>query len=152
MKTNAKVYVMRDENGRIKVGHAKRPDKRVKEISAKGLRLLSQTDVKEDAERIERTAHRLLKLAGKHIRGEWFNASHDEALAAILTAEKIVNGNQLGLVHKTDNSTVFTMRVDAEFLSELDELRALDRPLPSKAEVLRSLVKAELARRKFKKK
>jgi hypothetical protein len=47
-------------------------------------------------------------------------------------------------------NTAFTMRVDAEFMAALEELRALIRPVPSKAEIIRDLVTAELSRRKRK--
>jgi hypothetical protein len=42
--------------------------------------------------KIEATAHRLLKRAGKHIEGEWFSASIDECTEAIARAERIVAG------------------------------------------------------------
>lgn len=41
----------------------------------------------------------------------------------------------------------FTMRVDDDFMDEIDRLRLLMRPVPTKSDAVRSAVKAELARR-----
>ena len=46
--------------------------------------------------------------------------------------------------------TPFTIRVDQKFLDELEELRGLQRPIPSKSEVIRSLVSEALKRAKAK--
>ncbi len=42
----------------------------------------------------------------------------------------------------------FTLRVDDAFIDEIDQLRALIRPVPSKSDAVRIAVKAELERRK----
>ena len=126
VKTNAKIYVMADDEGRLKVGHSREPQQRIKTLRRyyPSIRLLSETEVKEQAERIERTAHRLLALDGKHIKDEWFRASLEDALAAIGAAEDIVSGKaepltskQLKALRKRKN---FSVSVDQDLLDWLD--------------------------------
>lgn len=38
-------------------------------------------------------------------------------------------------------TTAFTMRVDQDFLDELEKARALRRPIPTRADLIRELVK-----------
>lgn len=40
----------------------------------------------------------------------------------------------------------FTLRAERAFFSELDELRRLSEPVPTKSEAIRTAVRAELAR------
>lgn len=44
--------------------------------------------------------------------------------------------------------TSFTMRTDDEFLAKLDDLRAAQRPLKTRAEMLRALVDKEWAKKR----
>jgi hypothetical protein len=53
-------------------------------------------------------------------------------------------------VNPVKYTTAFTMRVDKEFLDALEELRRLQTPIPSKADVLRELVMEALKRTKAK--
>jgi hypothetical protein len=48
-------------------------------------------------------------------------------------------------------TAAFTMRTDQAFLDALEELRRLQTPIPSKADVLRELVMEALKRAKAKK-
>lgn len=44
--------------------------------------------------------------------------------------------------------TSFTMRTDAEFLAKLDDVRAAQRPIRTRADMLRELVEKEWAQQK----
>ncbi|MBF4328686.1 hypothetical protein EAY16_25770, partial [Vibrio anguillarum] len=74
--------------GLLKLGHSCNPEKRAKQIGRVVIAHL--TDVVEQAERIERLAHRVLALHGKHVRGEWFEATIEDAILAIEIATKQV--------------------------------------------------------------
>ena len=139
MKTNAKVYVMRGDDGRLKVGHSRDPDRRSKELG--GIEILHTTPTLEQAERIERLAHRLLALSGKHVRGEWFEANLEDAIAAIETAVKQAEGNELELGARFANDTKpLHMRANSRTMSMLDDLRKAEDDLPSRSEMIRRLV------------
>lgn len=101
MKTNAKLYVMADAAGMVKLGHSRNPSKRSKQIG-KGITLLHETDVLEQAERIERLAHRVLALHGRHLRGEWFEATLEQAIEAIEIAVKQAANEELSLGGKME--------------------------------------------------
>lgn len=94
-----RVYVMEmAEPGIVKVGRSTSPEQRLKGLkSAKAVRLLHKSQKFEDAHVIEQTAHRLLALSGRHVRGETFRASVKEAIAAIKRAERIAAGQELAL-------------------------------------------------------
>lgn len=81
MRQNAFVYVMAHE-GLVKVGHSQHPIARAKSL---GLDPSSIAFVKYEAqaERVEREAHAILKLAGHHVRLEWFSCSIEVARAAL---------------------------------------------------------------------
>lgn len=96
MKTNARIYVMRAEDGSLKLGHSKNPEERAKWIG-RAVEIVHQTDVIEHVERIERLAHRVLALHGKHIRGEWFEAKLEDALLAIEIATRQAENAELPL-------------------------------------------------------
>lgn len=46
---------------------------------------------------------------------------------------------------KTEADRFFQMRVDEKFVAAIDELRVLERPIPSRAELLRRLVFEKVA-------
>lgn len=89
MRRSAKVYVMRDGDGYHKVGHSRDPNLRRRGIS-RSVELVYSTGVLDEAERVEYIAHKILKREGRHIEGEWFSASLDEAIAAINEAIRVV--------------------------------------------------------------
>jgi len=101
MKTNAKVYVMVDSEGRIKLGHSVNPAARSKQMP-RAVTLVHETDVIEQAERVERLAHRILALHGTHLRGEWFEASLEDALQAIEIAIRQAEQEELALGGRLD--------------------------------------------------
>lgn len=97
MRTNARIYVMRAEDGTLKLGHSIDPIKRARSVG-KPVEVVHQTDVIEHVERIERLAHRVLALHGRHIRGEWFEADLSDAISAIEMAIRQAEGSELQLV------------------------------------------------------
>lgn len=151
MKTNARIYIMRGDDGALKLGHSRNPEARAKQIG-RPVKVVHQTDVIEHAERIERLAHRVLALHGKHIRGEWFEATLEDAIAAIETATRQAEGSELPLGgalarHKRGvgaPQSLFSMRTDSaegkEFLDALDELRAAERPQLDRTSMVKKLV------------
>lgn len=95
MRTNARIYVMRAPDGALKLGHSVNPERRAKQLGNPDL--VHQTDVIEQAERIERLAHRVLALHGKHLRDEWFEASLEDAMKAIDIATRQAENKELAL-------------------------------------------------------
>lgn len=93
MHKTARVYIMEAEDGSLKVGHSARPELRLKEIKERGpLRIVHLCDESDNADRIERLAHKLLALAGRRIKGEWFAATIEECAASIDHAGRIIAG------------------------------------------------------------
>lgn len=101
MKTNARIYIMVDNEGRIKLGHSVNPAARSKQMP-RPVTLVHETDVIEQAERVERLAHRILALHGTHLRGEWFEASLEDALQAIEIAIRQAEQEELALGGRLD--------------------------------------------------
>lgn len=103
MRTNARIYVMQAADGSLKVGHSRNPELRLQQIP-EAVDVLHQSGLVVDAELVERTAHRLLTLAGKHVRGEWFAVTLGEAIDAIERAERIAAGDEslMGRVYPSD--------------------------------------------------
>ena len=133
------VYVMRVSNEAVKVGFSKNPARRAIELGA--LDVLHHTEWLEHAELIERSAHRLLKLGGKHIKDEVFSASVKEAIAAINDAIEMAAGDALRLDSgPTGKNKWLQVRVDEEFERKLDDLRRAESDLPSKSEMINRLV------------
>ncbi len=129
MRTNARIYVMRAEDGSLKLGHSKKPAARARQIG-RPVEVVHQTDVLEHVEKIERLAHRVLALHGRHIRGEWFEASLDQAIAAIQTAVRQAEGSELVLVARLGrpdlppkpNRDLLSMRLPPDLKAELQKL------------------------------
>lgn len=146
MKTNARIYVMRAEDGSLKLGHSKNPEERAKWIG-RPVEIVHQTDVIEQVERIERLAHRVLALHGKHIRGEWFEAKLEDALLAIEIATRQAENAELALGgsvawNRPPSPYTGTMAVHlgSDGFRMLDELRRHERPIPSRPQMIRKLV------------
>lgn len=96
LKTNAKIYVMQAEDGTLKLGHSVNPLVRSKRLGVVAS-VVHETDVVVHAEKIERLAHRVLALHGKHLRGEWFEATVEDAIKAIEIATKQAENEELSL-------------------------------------------------------
>lgn len=136
MRQNAQVYILQAEDGTIKVGHSVNPEKRMHQLGRSGLKVVHASGMIVDAEKVERAAHKLLKLAGKHVRGEWFSASIQEALDAIDVAQRIADG--LDVLPGRD--TFLQMRIADEIVAKLDDLRRVEADLPSRSEMIRRLI------------
>lgn len=158
MKTNAKIYVMRAADGSIKLGHSKNPAVRARYVG-RHVELIHQTDVIEQVERIERLAHRVLALHGAHIRGEWFEATLEDALQAIEIATRQAEQAELPLggtlnpaVRSSGPQRLFQMRTDTpegvRFLAMLDELRMDEFPQKDRTAMMKKLVFEAHAKRR----
>lgn len=156
MKTNAYIYVMQAEDGTLKLGHSKDPAKRAKQVG-RPVEVVHTTDLIEQVERIERVAHRVLALHGRHIRGEWFEAKLSDAVAAIETAIRQAEGLELPLVgrlsrpdmHDKPPREALSIWLPVELKAALQKLadrenRSLTNYIETK---LRDVVKAEAAHR-----
>ena len=150
MKTNARIYIMVDNEGRIKLGHSVNPAARSKQMP-RPVTLVHETDVIEQAERVERLAHRILALHGTHLRGEWFEASIDDALQAIEIAIRQAEQEELALGGRLDGRAdietsaqkypLFNFRADPETLEALDKLRRDEPDIPTRSEMARRIIK-----------
>ena len=130
------VYVM-DGGEQRKVGRSNNPSRRKPEVSERKRQISVAYTSRYSAEagRIERAAHRLLKLAGKHIKGEWFSATVDECIEAIERAERVV----AGIDPPIPPDVATSVRLQDEMISEVDDWRALQRPIPSRGEAVAAL-------------
>lgn len=81
MRRNAHLYVMRNEHGHLKLGHSVNPLQRSRSLGSPQIVFCS--GIIDEVERVEKLAHRLLVLSGKHLKGEWFEASLEDAMHAI---------------------------------------------------------------------
>jgi len=144
MITDAYIYVMARGN-KIKVGCSKRPEARAKEIHAD---LLHVTPWHSEAERIEKTVHRLLRLSGKHYHGEWFVAELDDALAAIERALSIVAGRELPLdaIQRKKPNPLVAIRLPKWMLDKIDAVIEHERHGEGdRATIIREAISAYLA-------
>jgi hypothetical protein len=75
----AAVYVMEDAAGRRKVGHSKDPLRRSADVLDRDVptKVLHISDYSSEAAKIENTARRLLKLAGKHLADKQAEAKQE---------------------------------------------------------------------------
>lgn len=125
MKTYAKIYVMQADDGTLKLGHSKSPATRAKQLG-RHVTIVHETDVVEHAEQIERLAHRVLALHGKHLRGEWFEASLSDAITAIdiatkqAEAEELPLGKNIGPNAGKAYKTMIGIKLNKQLLARLD--------------------------------
>lgn len=99
------IYVAHERapGGLCKIGMSREPHKRVRvieDISGVDLTLTYASPMHPHSSVVENTAHKILRAQGKskgryflEINSEWFNATPDEARAAVLKAIKIVDDN-----------------------------------------------------------
>lgn len=89
------VYVMRNGDGRMKVGMSRNP---VRRATALGMSLLYSTEAIKDAPRIERIAHGILENDGvaefKGREREMFRCSEWRAINAVLSAKNIIESGE----------------------------------------------------------
>lgn len=121
MRTNAKVYLMQAKDGTLKLGHSRCPEKRAREIWCQP-ELVFQTDVLKCAERIERLAHRVLVLHGKHLKGEWFAATIEDGINAIEIAVRQAENEELPLGGSlTAGRKLITIKLPLDLIEEADK-------------------------------
>ena len=148
MKGNGQVYVMGRDDGSVKVGYSVRPRLRRSQLRGNPT-LLFETDYSfVNARRVEKMAHRLLELAGKRIgkapRDEWFHATLDEACAAIERAERIAAGLEPEPpLPERPVGELFNMRLPAEHLRWLDEMRRKEEDIPNRSEMARRCIERQ---------
>ena len=147
MRTNEKVYVFQAPSGEVKVGHARRPTARAKQISD-DLKIVHVTGNIIEVERVERLAHRILALAGKRIKGEWFSATAEEAVAAIERAIAMAEGLEPvpePPAHKT--TPVTPVRIPADLKEQIEKIAAVETRTLSGA-IIALLTEAVAARKR----
>lgn len=133
----ATVYVMEDDAGRRKIGHSANPSRRSFEIGKTPLRVVHEHQPSSHAYKIEKAAHRLLRLAGKHIEGELFTASIEECVAAIERAERIVAGLEPDVGPVIE---LVGVRFTAEKMEEIEDWWRNQRTIRNRVDAIRALV------------
>jgi len=98
----------------------------------------------EAAERIESLAHKLLK--DKHHNGEWFSASVEEAIGAVLEAARILGYELrpskalLGIKRRSpETGFPVLVRLQDSPLDAIDEWRRQQPDIPNRSEAIRRL-------------
>ena len=135
------VYVMDAPDGAVKVGFSNDPSRRLKELRDGGsVNVLHTTRDYDNAFRVERAAHRLLDLAGRRIKGELFQATLEEAIAAIERAERIVAGSEPLPPLPTVARSQFILRVAEAQVERIEALRRNRSPIPNVSDLLRALI------------
>lgn len=155
MTRQAKVYVIQRE-GTVKVGFSTDPVRRAKAFG-RCAALAHATDEEidfEDARRLERLAHRVLVLSGKHIRGEWFSATVEDAVAAIEIAMRQASNVELKLggdvprhCRPRPETVLVTVTMPQGMVAALDAIVAADAAGTDRSSVIRQLVAEALAAR-----
>jgi len=147
---NWSVYVMSNGDGHLKIGISQNLALRAKELKVPVVytRLIGS---QAEATAVERGAHKLLWKAGRHVNngGEWFVASFEEAVDAIERSEEghtiaLPGGYRIGqLKGRHPYTGCLSIQADEEFFEMLDEVRIARRPIPSRTDMVRSLVREE---------
>lgn len=82
--TPSYIYIISDNNGYIKVGISKHPEKRLKQLQTGHPNILTLLFTEEfECKRkhllkIEKLIHRKIYSIAKHMKGEWFAVSEDQ--------------------------------------------------------------------------
>jgi len=132
VRTNARVYIMKSDDGRLKIGHSVDPSRRSKQLGV-AVSIMHETDVLDQAERIERLAHRVLALSGKHLCGEWFDATVEDAISAIDIAVRQAEsvelplGGRLNFPSRGGITPTLTLRLPQEIRDKLEQMAERDR-------------------------
>lgn len=135
-----RVYVI-EGDGRLKIGVSLRPRQRVFRVRG-ALSVIYEAEPHPDAYKVEQMAHRLLTLEGKHLEGEWFSVSLDEARAAIARAERIIDGHEPAPVEPVrPRPATVSLIVTPDVMLAIDDLRALTSGrIPSRGEAIRRAI------------
>lgn len=94
MHVEAKIYVLKGDDGALKIGRSIDPSLRAKQVGRKAI-VVHETEILPRAEVIERMAHRVMVLFGSHVGGEWFKATVADAKRAVAIAIRQVQNNEL---------------------------------------------------------
>jgi hypothetical protein len=129
------VYVMRSENGLVKIGRSRNPEKRRKALQATSgfpVELIHHWP-SEAPSTVERAAHLLLSEHRK--AGEWFDVSVEDAVAAIENAVQQLH--ECGGSMKFPRSGIaVSMRLSADLMARLDQWRMAQTPPLSRTAVI----------------
>lgn len=79
------VYFIRDENGLVKIGHARDPWRRLQDLQVAAPSALSIIRVVQGGAKVEAWFHK--KFASAHVRGEWFWFS--ESMLTLMPPDEI---------------------------------------------------------------
>lgn len=153
------LYVITAPDGAVKVGISSDPERRSKALG-RDMVVAHATDLFDQAERIETLAHRVLSLSGRQVKGEWFEATVEDAIRAIETAIEQAEGRQLplggefrsgvGRPRVDDDARLVNvnLRLTREMVDFIDSMINEDRP--TRSAVVRELLAQEIQRRKDK--
>ena len=84
-----RVYVVHRRGGPTRIGVSKDPAARLKDLrSPDELSLVWEESRQNDAQQVERAAHYLLRE--KHLGGEWFDVSPENAVSTVRRAIKLI--------------------------------------------------------------
>lgn len=138
------VYVMERGDGALKIGHSRKPARRSGELGR--IPILFVGTARDDAERVEKLAHRVLTLAGRRVRGqrEWFWTTLADAEAAIARAERIVAGLEpepSKPPRQSDpNFELVTIALPRAMITAIDFHRGKLCDAPSRSQFIRELI------------
>ena len=148
MKQFGHVYIIDFRDGKVKVGHSCNPIQRRAALGLQDFDFAFISKAYEHVERIERAAH--AKLIEHRERGETFVVPTDIAIEAVLSAERdVCGGEQPEIELPLRPDTVFPVRLDERHLDIVDELRRVEKDIPTRSEMIRRLI--ERAERKARK-
>ena len=126
------LYVIGGETGPLKIGISGDVAQRVATLQydvSPTLRAHHQVRPTGDARLVERVAHQL--LAAKRLRGEWFDVSIEEAIAAVEQAIALVDAGDLSLAPDPDpNIRATTIKLPVAVLTALKSM-AVERRVPT---------------------
>ncbi len=126
----AKLYVLDDGAGRIKIGSSNDPRRRRLQLGDH-LRLV-ETREHVEAVMLEGMAQRLLAMAGKRVprKRDWFYASLEDARIAVDRAERILAGAEPEPIycHSPTGKTIhYSMRMDGEVHARAERMAEAER-------------------------
>ncbi len=137
------VYVL-SGRGRVKIGWSRQPVIRAYQVGGKLEHATTQLTM---ATRVERLAHRILH--SKRIgRTEWFDATIEDAIAAVEAAIEVAEGRQPEPPRPEPMRSyraVVPLSLDGELLSRVEAARARrSHSRPGRAQVMRELIRLGL--------
>lgn len=87
MHVNSFIYIMIAENGLLKIGKSRNPKRRLLDLQPGSPVIITLHKVfcvaYREVSQIETLVHKRLKSSKRHVRGEWFDATIEEAVSCI---------------------------------------------------------------------